>query len=802
MRRIIYTLMALMLAVPAHAQVLTVRDKVTRQPLELVTVYSRNPQASAITDARGRAEVSEFEGADSIRIELIGYEHCLCSYRQLEAMRFELFLEQSPLIMDGVVVSATRWKQQTSDVPGKIAVIRPLDVTLQNPQTAADLLNASGQVFIQKSQLGGGSPMIRGFATNRVLITVDGVRMNNAIFRSGNLQNVISLDPFAVDRAEVVFGPGSVIYGSDAIGGVMSFYTLLPRLASGDAALRSGQAVVRSSYADFERTGHLDFGIGLKKWGFITSVTSAHYDDLIMGSRGPDEYLRSQYVTTINGRDSTIANSDPQKQVPSGYHQINLMQKIRFKPSDVWDFNYGFHYSRTSDYPRYDRLLRYKGDNLRSAEWYYGPQVWMMNAFNVSNSRESGWYDNSNIILAHQFFEESRHDRDFGKPAKFHRSETVYAFSANLDFEKEWTQRHRLFYGVELVLDRVGSTGEDEDVSTGEVTPGPSRYPDGAEWNSYAGYLGYCYKPHPRLTLQTGLRYTRVTLDAEFDTTFYPFPFGTAGINTGALNGSLGLVYKPEPSWQIRLNLSTGFRAPNVDDAGKEFDSEPGSVVDPKPDLKPEYANNAELGISKLLREMVIVDLTAYYTLLDDALVRRNYSLNGMDSIYYDGELSRVQAIRNAARADVWGVQAGMEMKLPSGIGLLSHFSYQKGTEELDDGSTAPLRHAGPWFGDVHLTFTSCRLTADLYAICNGEIVYGDLATEERGKDYMYAADGQGNPYSPGWYTLNLKTSYQLTHLFKLSAGVENITDQRYRPYSSGLVAPGRNFIASLHVAF
>jgi hemoglobin/transferrin/lactoferrin receptor protein len=802
MRRIIYTCIALMLAVPANAQVLTVRDKTTSQPLELVKIYTLHPPASAVTDARGRVEVSEFERADSIRIELMGYKPCLCSYRQLETMRFELLLEQSPLVMDGVVVSATRWKQQTSDVPGKIAVIRPVEVALQNPQTAADLLNASGEVFIQKSQLGGGSPMIRGFATNRVLITVDGVRMNNAIFRSGNLQNVISLDPFATDEVEVVFGPGSVIYGSDAIGGVMSFYTLWPRLSSGDGPISSGQAVVRSSSADFERTGHLDLGIGLKKWGFVTSVTSAHYDDLIMGSRGPNEYLRSQYVATINGKDSTVSNSDPQKQVPSGYRQINLMQKIRFKPNDTWDFNYGFHYSGTSDYPRYDRLLRYRGDNLRSAEWYYGPQVWMMNALNVSNSRDSGWYDNLNLILVYQFFEESRHDRDFGKTTKFHRKETVRALSANLDFEKEWTQRHRLFYGVELVLNRVGSTGEDEDISTGEVKPGPSRYPDGSEWNSYAGYLGYCYKPHSRLTLQSGLRYTRVTLDAEFDTAFYPFPFSTADINTGALNGSLGLVYKPEPSWQIRFNLSTGFRAPNVDDAGKVFDSEPGSVVVPNPDLKSEYAYNAELGISKLLREMIIVDLTAYYTLLEDALARRNFTLNGMDSIYYEGELSRVQAIQNAAQANVWGVQAGMEMKLPSGIGLLSHFSYQKGTEELDDGSTDPLRHAAPWFGDLHLTFTSCRITADLYAICNGEIAYADLAAEERGKDYMYAVDGNGNPYSPGWYTLNFKTSFLQTHSFKLNAGMENITDQRYRPYSSGLVAAGRNFIASLGFSF
>lgn len=109
-------------------------------------------------------------------------------------------------ILDDVVISATRWRQTTDNVPSKIISISPEEINLQNPQTAADLLNISGKVFIQKSQQGGGSPMIRGFATNRLLYTVDGVRMNTAIFRGGNLQNVINLDPLATERAEVFSG--------------------------------------------------------------------------------------------------------------------------------------------------------------------------------------------------------------------------------------------------------------------------------------------------------------------------------------------------------------------------------------------------------------------------------------------------------------------------------------------------------------------------------------------------------------------------------------------------------------------
>ncbi len=142
------------------------------------------------------------------------------------------FAQNRPLMdtsiksLEEVVISFNKWEQNLNEVPNRIMKVDMRDARLRNPQTTADLLAQTGGVFIQKSQLGGGSPMIRGFATNRVLIVADGVRMNNAIYRSGNLQNIISIDPLSIDDAEVIFGPGSLIYGSDAIGGVMDFHSL------------------------------------------------------------------------------------------------------------------------------------------------------------------------------------------------------------------------------------------------------------------------------------------------------------------------------------------------------------------------------------------------------------------------------------------------------------------------------------------------------------------------------------------------------------------------------------------------
>lgn len=787
--------------ITASAHILTVKDALTRQPLPLVSIYSQDSTLSAVTDARGRADISVFEGQRVIHIELVGYQSVKTPFAGLESRGFTVYLEETPILMNEVVIAAARWRQLKREIPHRSVSVRPFQVHFQNPKTAADLLGSSGEVYIQKSQLGGGSPMIRGFATNRVLIAVDGVRMNTAIFRSGNLQNVIALDPLAMEKTEVVFGPGSLMYGSDAIGGVMAFYTQIPLYSDDDRPLVKGQVMLRSGSAEFEKTGHADLSVGLKRWAFLTSVTYTDFDDLIMGRRGPDDYLRPVYVKRIGNQDSVVANENPRKQVGSGYSQLNLMQKIRFQPHDDWDFEYALHHSESSDVPRYDRLIETRNGRPRSAEWYYGPQKWTLHALNIQQSEGGPFHDNARLILAAQFFEESRHDRNFGGSTLRHRVETVDAFSANLDLEKTFSPAHHLFYGAEWIHNRVGSSGKQEDILTGERSPLSTRYPDGARWNSLAAYANYRYTPTVRWILQAGLRYSAVTMDAEFDTTFFPFPFEKAALKTGALTGSAGLLFFPDRTWELGANLSTGFRAPNVDDMGKVFDSEPGSVIVPNPGLKSEYAINVEISAAKSFGEFARIDAAAYFTWLEDAMVRRPGSFNGLDSILYDGTLSRVLSIQNAAKARVRGIQAGIEFKLPGHFSFLSRLNIQKGEEELDDGSTAPLRHAGPWFGSTHLIYKRNRWRASLYAEYNGEVSHENLAPEERNKPHLYAADENGHPYSPAWWTLNFKLTVRIFERLVVNTGMENILDRRYRTYSSGIAAPGRNVIVSLQTS-
>lgn len=705
------------------------------------------------------------------------------------------------ITLNETVVSATRWKQSMRDIPTKIIAISSRNVALQNPQTAADLLGLSGAVFIQKSQQGGGSPMIRGFATNRLIYAIDGVRMNTAIFRGGNIQNVISLDPFAIERTEVAFGPGSVIYGSDAIGGVMSFQTLTPQFSSDDDPFVTGNALVRTASANRERTGHLDVNLGWKKWAMVTSISSNDFGDLRMGSHGPKEFLRPFYVQRQDSVDIVVTNDDPKVQRPSAYSQINLMQKIRFQPNEKWDFQYGFHFSETSDYARYDRHIRNLQGLPRYGEWSYGPQKWAMHHLNVTYTDSNVLFDQVALRIARQDFGESRIDRDIQQVVRHIRREEVVANSVNLDLTKSVSATNQLYYGLELVQNQVKSTGINEDVSTGTSVPGPSRYPQ-STWASYGVYVSNQWKATEKVILQTGLRYNIFALDATFNRDFYPFPFEKAELGKGALTGSLGVVYRPSGKWVLSANGATAFRAPNVDDVGKVFDSEPGAVTVPNPNLAPEYAWSGDVGIAKVFGRKLKIDLTGYYTSLQNALVRRNFQLNGQDSIDYDGTLSQVQAIQNAAIATVYGIQAGLEVKILPGLSFSNDLNFQKGREELDNGETSPSRHAPPFFGTSRLSLNAGRLNWQLSAVYSGKKSYEELPLEERAKTEIYAVDATGNPYAPGWYTLNFHTQYRMSDHFSVSGGVENITDQRYRTFSSGIAGPGRNFILSLRAHF
>ncbi len=765
------------------------------KPIEHVVIY--NDFHSVFTNFMGKADVSEFVDNKIIIFKHTSYKDIHISYEEIKNNNFTVKLTESTLNLNEVVISANSWEQNKNEVPNRINVISKKVIAFNNSQTTADLLKTSGEVFIQKSQLGGGSPMIRGFSANRVLLVVDGVRMNNAIFRSGNLQNVISLDANCIENSEIIFGPGSVVYGSDALGGVMDFHTLKPSFSKHDSLKFSGNAMMRFSSANNEKTGHIDFNISRKKISSITSFSYSNFDDLKMGNIGNEEYKRTEYVETTEGIDVVVKNTNGNIQKFSGYNQINLMQKVSFKPTKFWNLTYGFHYSKTSNVPRYDRLLQYSKGKLKYAEWFYGPQQWMMNNFTFKKTKETVLFSKAKLVLAQQDYSESRHDRKFGNAEIRKRYENVKAFSANLDFEKKLKNKLYLFYGTEFVLNKVYSTGKKVNINDGTETIVASRYPNNSTYSSFASYISFKKNITKKITFSSGIRYNRIYAYAKLDTVFYDFPFQAIDLNLGAFNGSAGFVFRPD-TWQISVNLSSGFRAPNIDDMAKVFDSEPGSVIVPNDDLKPELAYNTDFGIVKIINNKIKIDVTVFYTFLNNTLIRKDFTFNGQDSILYDAEMSKVQAIVNADNAIIYGFQISLKAELIDNLNLSSNYTFTKGF----DSENKPLRHVAPAFGITHLIFQKNRFKFDLYSEYNTQISADNLAESEKNKKYMYAIDNKGYPYSPSWCTFNINSSWKINKTFTIKAAVENILDYRYRPYSSGIVAAGRNFVFSLRLNF
>lgn len=704
--------------------------------------------------------------------------------------------------LDEVVISGSKHEEKKKEIPYSIETITVQQVQFQNAQNTGDMLLNTGSVFVQKSQMGGGSPVLRGFEASRVLIVVDGVRMNNAIYRSGHLQDVITLDQSMFDRTEVVFGPSSVMYGSDALGGVMCFYTRRAIFGDDSSMYHRSNSCFRWSSANNEFTGHADINLGWKKFASATSFSYSTFGDLRSGNFRDyiyDQYwTRDVYVDTMNGVDTILKNTDRNIQKYSGYSQYDIFQKFSWKIGENVLQTLNLQYSNSSNIPRYDRLTDTSSNgDPRFAEWYYGPQLRMMGIFNTRILKENKWFHSASFSLAAQKIGQERVDRRYKSVNRNHQREEVLVFSLNADLVKHLTEKSELGYGIEGTFNDVSSAAYTFDIVTDLKSPNATRYPDGGSTlSSYAGYLSYknrLLKNH--LILSLGLRYSLGIVTANFnDTTFYPFPYKSIEQKNDAITWSAGLVWNPNENWKFALMNSSGFRTPNVDDLAKVFDSSPGVLIVPNPDLGPEQVINTELSVEKWFGEKIKTFVAGWYTRLMDAIVVRDYTFNGMDSMVYDGQMSKVQAAQNANAGYVRGVTGTLSFIFDEMFSLKSTATYTFGRyyDQTND-TIVPLDHIPPAFGQTSLSMKTKKVESEFYVRYNGWKELRDYSPS--GEDNLRYA----TPYGmPSWITLNLKAAFKLNKRISLNTGLENILDNHYRLFASGISAPGRNFYITL----
>ncbi len=795
---LIFSLLSLL----SFSQKIEIVDQAQKQPLANVSVKNQTLTKQVVTDSKGYFELSVFNPADQLTISHLGYKTLHVAAGDLRQTP-KIYLIRSVITLDEMVLSVNRTEEDKTKLASRVDILSKTQIEEATPQNAAELLAQTGNVFVQTSQLGGGSPVLRGMESNRVLLVVDGVRMNNAIYRAGHLQNSITLDPGNLERVEVAYGPGSVVYGSDALGGVMHFYTRSPRLSADSKAAIGGNASVKYASAAHEMAGNVSLNYGMQKWAAFVSASYKNIGDLREGANRPSKYgdwgKCLFYTERVNGRDSMFANPDPLIQKNTGYSQYDLLGKFLFKPKAGYSFLLNMQLSNSSDIPRYDRLTLLSGNLPKFAEWYYGPQFRSLVSLQSVLTDPTLLYDKFTATVAWQNISEDRIQRKFQKSGRDHQEETVDVFSMNLDLEKNIRKNDVLHYGAEAVYNYVRSKAYSENINTGAITPGITRYPDGGDhMSNLAAYATNNWQLTPRLTFLQGIRLSYIYLNANYSDemmAMMEFPFDKQIIEKNtALNGSLGLVYNTENKWHLAFNLASGFRAPNVDDLGKLNETVTGAVMVPNPDLKPENAYSGEITIGKAFSDFLKIECTGFYCYLDQAIVTAPFTFNGQDSIVYNGTLCAVQANVNAAKAYTTGIQAGLAAQITPAWSVCSNLTYTYGRVTSSD---VPMDHIPPVIGLTSVKFEQKKFWSELYMRYNGWKRLKDYSPS--GEDNLTYATADG---TPAWMTLNLRAGMRLHRLLSVQAGIENILDTHYRVFASGISAPGRNITVSLRSNF
>ena len=819
-----FTLLIIIFALlEVQGQRVRVVEADTKLPIERVVVFDANKTQFIYTDKNGTADISKFAANSLLSFKHISFVEKQILKEEISAQNFTVYLEDASEQIQEVVLSASRSKEKRTRIAEHVIVITQHKIAEQSPQTSADLLALTPGVKVQKSQFGGGSPVLRGMESNRILLVVDGVRMNNAIYRKGHLQNAITVSPNLLARTEVLFGPSSIVYGSDALGGVIHYYTKKPIIS--EEKLFNSSLFTRYSSVNDEISASYTGEYSTKKWASLTGVSVSKFGDLTMGdnrSHGFDDWGLVPYYSRNTAdfyQEDPAVNSNVNLQRNTGYSQLDLLQKFIVPLSINTELSVNLQYSNSTDIPRFDKLNEYTEGSLKYAEWYYGPQERLLISSQLAINPEVKWMKDGQFTLAYQDISESRNERKFGSLEKYFRDENVKVVSLNGDFHVPLTsdEKRILSYGFETAYNKVNSDaiGRTLAVSGSSITGFEdsfsiqSRYPDGgSSYTNFALYTNYRFDHNAKGTLNIGARYTNTLLKATWvDDSFVTLPDMDISLRNSAVSGTIGYAYKPSKSWQLNSVISSGFRSPNIDDVGKIREKK-GNVSVPNTDLKPEYAYNAEIGILKYFNERKsMIGFNTYYTLLHNYIYRDTYTYNGEDGLIYDGEWAETYANVNKGNAYIVGGTMSFKSQVNEHIKLNSSITYTKG--ESYDLKEA-LSSIPPIFGNVQMNYKiqkldlgigfrfNTRKKADEYNLTEGI----DNIEETPIIDANATEDVDRYFGTPSWQTLNFSSQYKLNQKVTLRLKLSNIFDEHYKEFASGVSAPGRNLSLSVNAHF
>jgi len=707
-----------------------------------------------------------------------------------------LLAQNDTLHLEEVIISSTKKPETSVKVASTYTILSKEEIKEINPSNSAYLLENSGAAAVQRSQAGGGSPIIRGFEANKVLINIDGIRLNNAIFRGGHLQNVLRIDNAVLERLEVLYGPSNVNFGSDALGGVMNFYTKKPSFNT-----IGGNIFSRFSSAISEITTHGEINIGKEKWASLTSLTYSAYGDVMQGNVRSKKYSdfgkRNFYVERINHVDSVIANSNPNLQSLSGYYQYDILQKICYKSNENSLHTLNIQFSNTGNVNRYDRLTETKNNLPVYAAFYYGPELRFLAAYTFDKTWNSKYIDKSSIAFSFQNIYESRIQRRFRNVIQKYQQENIQVYGVNMDLYKKFN-KHYIQFGGETYFNKVNSEAHFSNIISQNSYAADTRYPNGGSQMIFSGlYLQDFYNIRSdKLILNAGLRLNHTALSAQFsDTTFFHFPFSKITQNNISVNGNLSLKIKLFKRSYLNMLYSNGFRSPNIDDLTKVFESNTDILIVPNPQIKSERTHNVEFSW-KLNTSKIKLESGVYFTRLYNALTLDYFKYNNKDSIWYNQNYVGIMAMQNKQKGDVKGVFVNMNIKCGTHLEIYGNMNYTVG-KILESGDKTPLDHIPPLYGLLRLEYKNQYFTAMCWTQFNAAKPISEYRLNAEDNEKYATVDGM-----PAWTTFNAAIQGNITPKTNIILALENILDKNYRSFGSGISSPGRNLRVTLRHDF
>ena len=805
----------------SFGQQITVKDSETNEVLSDVAVFNDSRDKSTISDLNGNVDLKLFSNEKKIYFQLLGYSLLELYLDDIEDESIVLLYQESQNL-DEVILSVARSASNVNQIAEKVSVIKSEDLFISSPSSGAEMLELSPGVRIQKSQGGGGSPIIRGFEANRVLIVVDGVRMNNAIYRSGHLQNSITIDPSNIERAEVIFGSSSVGYGSDAMGGVIHYYTKNPILKNSEKI--SSSFTTNFNSANNSVSNNFNTNYSADNWGSITSISISKYGDIKMGKKRNHGYS-SWGLTPIFSQNSRYKfyaepsiNFDESVQKNTGYSQVDLFQKFLFRIGDDNLLNLNIQFSESSDIDRYDQLSIPNNNSLKFSEWYYGPQKRLLISPSLRIFPKKKFMDKGVITFGFQKINESRIKRKFNSLNRSHQIEDLKVLSLNGDFDTSFNNGHTVSYGIETTYnhnyskayDRVLDVDGNNIVGVSKKFAIPTRYPsDGSSYASFASYVNWSWNMSEFFTFNIGTRLTFTKLKASWNDVISVNPqLSRVNLNSEALTTTVSMKLRPSNKIQINTVLSSGFRNPNIDDIGKIRENN-GLLVVPNTFLKPEYAYNLDLGVDyKSLDNKNYLSIRGFSTIISRHIGRKEYIVYSdittpdTSTIIYNNEEVTTIANKNLGNRFIHGFSIDGFNNLSRSLKIDYSLTYTKGDNNETYG---PLPSISPLFGSLSLDYVKNDLTIKaVYKFSDSKDPSEYSIGGEDGLDetpYIIGQDGLKDFLgTPSWSDFSIYASLNISPNSTLRLGITNIFDIHYRTFASGISAPGRSFQVGLNL--